>query len=65
VAAVAKPNTKPVTESAKDTAPSPNRPAIKQSVTGDDVKALQAKYEKSHSEDDYDAWLRASERVAA
>ncbi len=62
---VVKPNTKPVTESVKDTAPSPNRPAIKQAVTGDDVRALTKKYEKSRSDEDLDALLRASERVAA
>jgi hypothetical protein len=65
VATVAKPNTKPVAESVKDTAPSPNRPAIKQATTGEDVRALQAKYEKSRSDDDLDALLRANERVAA
>jgi hypothetical protein len=65
VAAVAKPNTKPVTESVKDTAPSPNRPALKQATTGDDVRALTKKYEQSRSDEDLDALLRASERVAA
>ncbi len=62
--AVAKPNTKPVTESVKETAPSLNRPAVRQATTGADVKALQAQYEKTRSEEDFDRWIRASERAA-
>ncbi len=64
VAAVVKPNTKPVTESVKETAPSPNRPAVKQGVTGDDVRAAQKRFEQTRSDEDYDRLIRASERAA-